>query len=61
MRESGMTADEAIASFKRGSIRRVFPGELLSKTLDEIEAAERSGSRSASTALKLLFRREYDK
>jgi hypothetical protein len=61
MRRLGLTAEEAISRFKRASIRRQFPAEFLTKRLDEIEKAHAEGDRHATTALKLLFRREFDK
>jgi hypothetical protein len=48
-------------AYKKASIRRQFPGELLPKTLPEIEQAARAGDTHARRALKLLFQREYDK
>ena len=61
MRRTGVTADEAIARFKVGSIRRVFPGQYLGATLHIIERDAGSGVRPAQTALKLLFDKRFDK
>ncbi len=61
MRETRITADEAISSYKQASIRRQFPSAYLSDTLAEIERDARSGKADARTALKLLFARQYDK
>jgi hypothetical protein len=61
MRQSGITADEAISAFKQASIRREFPSQFLDKTLDEIERAAAGRDRFARTALKLLFGNEYNK
>ncbi|WP_211612205.1 RHS repeat-associated core domain-containing protein [Paraburkholderia haematera] len=48
------TADEIISSQCQASVRRVFPGQYLGMTLDEIKALSRSGDRDAKTAWKLL-------
>lgn len=61
MRREGLTADEVIARYKVGSIRRVFPGQYLHRTLDIIEDDAARGVRSAQTALKLLFDKRFDK
>jgi hypothetical protein len=61
MRRAGLTADEVIAGYKLASIRRVFPGQFLSSTIDIIEGEAAKGDRSARTALKLLFEKRFDK
>jgi hypothetical protein len=61
VRERGLTADQTIAAYKRAVIRRRFPGQYLSATLDIIEADAAQGKRAAQTALKLLFDRRFDK
>ena len=61
MRREGLTAEEVIARYKLGSIRRVFPGQYLQVTLDIIEEDAANGRRSAQTALKLLFDKRFDK
>jgi hypothetical protein len=61
MRATGLTAEEAIATYKHATIRRVFPGQYYQSTIDEIEAAAEAGERAARTALKLLFDRRFDK
>ena len=61
MRETRITAGEAISTYKQASIRREFPSEYLDKSLAEIETDARSGNAAARTALKLLFGRQYDK
>ncbi|MFM0557189.1 RHS repeat-associated core domain-containing protein, partial [Paraburkholderia sediminicola] len=48
------TADEVISSQCQASVRRVFPGQYLGMTLDEIKALSRNGDRDAKTAWKLL-------
>jgi hypothetical protein len=61
MRGTGMTAEEAISSYKQASIRRVFPGQYYQSTIDDIEAGAAAGARAAQTALKLLFDKRFDK
>jgi hypothetical protein len=48
------TARAIIARWYQGRILRVFPGQWLDSTLDQIWAAASGGDRSAQTALKLL-------
>jgi hypothetical protein len=61
MRETGMTAEEAIGQYKKAAIKRVFPGQFLTSTIDVMESAAAAGDRAAQTALKLLFDRRFDK
>jgi RHS repeat-associated protein len=61
MRTTNMTAEEAIAAFKQGSILREFPSQYLRSTLDQIEAAKQEGVPGARRALKLLFDARFDK
>ena len=56
-----ITADEIISRYKKGSIRQVFPGELLQKTLGEIRRLAAAGDRAARTALKLLTDSRFNK
>jgi RHS repeat-associated protein len=56
-----MTADEILARYKKGSVRQVFPGEHLNKTLAEIRRLATAGDRAARTALKLLTDSRFDK
>ncbi|CAL2083746.1 RHS repeat-associated core domain-containing protein [Tenacibaculum sp. 190524A05c] len=51
---SGKTADEIISSFRKGSVRDVFPGGLLTKTWEEIKAGASAGKKNYRTAKKLL-------
>ena len=57
----GKTAGEIISLTKKGTINRVFPGELRNKTLSEIEKLARAGNRAARTAMKLLRNKRYNK
>lgn len=55
--EGGLTAQEIISKFRKGSVMREFPEEFLGKTLKEIEEISKQGGelgRKAKTALKLL-------
>ena len=61
MRDSGLTADEAISAYKKASIRREFPSQFLDRNLVEIEEVAKEGDRHARKALKLLFGKGYDK
>ena len=61
MRARRINAAEAIAGYKQAWIRREFPGQFISSTLEDIEAAAKSGDRAATKALKLLFNRKFDK
>jgi hypothetical protein len=61
MRETGMTAGEAIAKYKVGGINRVFPGQFRNATLEQIETAAQGGDKYARSALKLLFSNDYNK
>ena len=49
-----LTASEFISKFRKASVRREFPSQMLEKTVLEIQALARSGSRVAKTAWKLL-------
>ena len=53
-----LTADEFISKCVKGSVRRRFPSDYLSKTLREIED---DNSKDGKTARKLLKREEYRK
>jgi hypothetical protein len=55
------TARAIIARRCKSSILRVFPGQWLDSTLDEIRAAAAGGDRSARTALKLLTDQRFRK
>lgn len=61
MRSRMLTAEQVISRYKHASIRRQFPSQYVRSTLEEIEAAARSGEKPAKTALKLLFSRRFDK
>jgi hypothetical protein len=55
--DAALTAQEIISKSRKGSIMRVFPEELLGKTLKEIEKLSKQGGPlgdKAKTALKLL-------
>lgn len=56
-----MTAQEAISKFKQGIINRKFPEQFRNSTIDQIEAAAKTGDREAKSALKLLFDSRFDK
>jgi len=56
-----MTGDQIISQFKKGSIRSVFPGKMLSKTFNEIDALAREGDPAAQTARKLLTDARFNK
>ncbi len=51
---------EALA-LKEGSVRRVFPGQFLDKTVTDVLHAAQAGDPAARTARKLLLSSEYDK
>ena len=55
------TAQEIISQSKKGSINRRFPGEMLGKTMEEIERLAKAGDRAARTAKKLLTDSRFDK
>jgi hypothetical protein len=55
------TAQDIISEKKLGSINKVFPGQWLDKTLEEIQKAADDGDASARSAKKLLTNTEYDK
>jgi RHS repeat-associated protein len=55
------TADEIISGSRRGSIRGRFPGQLLDKTLKEIDQLAKSGDKAAQTARKLLTDNRFKK
>jgi RHS repeat-associated protein len=55
------TADEIISGDKKGSIRRQFPGELLGKTLGEINELAKEGDSAARRARKLLKDNRFNK
>jgi hypothetical protein len=61
MRAAGLTAAEAIAAYKKASVRREFPGQYYESKLEEIELAASEGDRAALTALKLLFDKRFEK
>jgi hypothetical protein len=61
MRSLEITADEAISSFKKGSVRREFPAQYLRSTIDELEERASTGDPAARKALKLLFEARFDK
>jgi hypothetical protein len=61
MRAEGLTAEVAISMYKVASIRREFPRQFLTSTLDEMEEAARSHDAAARRALRLLFDRRFDK
>jgi RHS repeat-associated protein len=50
----GLTAQEFIALYRRGSIHGEFPGQYLRASLAEIAAASRAGKAEARKAMKLL-------
>ncbi|MEV0239423.1 hypothetical protein AB0I06_05715 [Streptomyces sp. NPDC050674] len=62
---AGDNHDEVAAKFisrcKKGSIRREFPTDRLSRTLGEIFAGKQSGDRDDVKAWKLLNDRRFDK
>ena len=55
------TAEEIIQEELKGSVNRVFPGEMKHKTLEEIKELAKQGNKAAQTAKKLLERPEYKK
>lgn len=55
------TAAQIIANECKGSIHRVFPKELLGKTLAEITKLGKQGNKAAQTALKLLRENRFKK
>jgi hypothetical protein len=55
------TCSAWIAVNCQGRILRVFPGQYLTCTVQEVRAAAAAGDRAAQTACKLLFRNEYRK
>lgn len=59
------TADDIISQEKKASIRRVFPGELLGKTLEEINQIAKDKKDpdrdAARRARKLLKDKRFDK
>lgn len=50
----GLTANEIIQKFKKGSIRREFPTEYLEVKYEDIETDAKAGKASARKAKKLL-------
>jgi hypothetical protein len=55
------TANQIIQESLKGSVRNVFPAEMLGKTLGEIQRLAAQGVPAAQTALKLLTQNEYKK
>jgi len=55
------TAGEIISRDKKGSINRVFPGEMRDKTRGEIDELARKGDKAARTARKLLTEKRFNK
>ena len=55
------TAGDIISKEKKGSINRVFPGEMRGKTRSEIDELAKEGNRAARTARKLLTDKRFDK
>ena len=54
-------AQDWISKKCKGSINKVFPKEMLRKTIEEIEKLARAGNKAAQTAKKLLSSGEYRK
>lgn len=59
--ERAPTAGDIIAREKKGSINRVFPGELRGNTTEEINDLARQGDKAAQTARKLLTDKRFNK
>lgn len=57
----GKTADEIISKYRKGSVRDVFPEELLNKTWEEIKSGAASGKKTYQTAKKLLTDGRFSK
>jgi hypothetical protein len=55
------TAQDIISQSKKGSINRVFPGEMLGKTMEEINKLAKGGDKIAQTARKLLTDGRFNK
>jgi len=51
---TGKTSEEIISKHRKGSVREVFPDELLSKTWEEIKKGAAAGKKVYRTAKKLL-------
>lgn len=49
-----LKADDFILKYRKASIRRQFPGEMLPLTVEEIQKKAKQGVRAAKTAWKLL-------
>ncbi len=59
--ESDPTAGDIIFREKKGSINRVFPGEMRDRTRGEINDLARQGDKAAQTARKLLTDKRFNK
>ena len=55
------TAQDIISQSKKGSINRVFPGDMLGRTMDEITKLAKAGDKAAQTARKLLTDSRFNK
>lgn len=55
------TAQDIISQSKKGSINRVFPSEMLGKTMEEINKLAKGGDKIAQTARKLLTDGRFNK
>ncbi len=55
------TAQQIIANELKGSVRKVFPSEMLGKSLAEIIRLAKDGNSAAQTARKLLTDRRFRK
>ncbi|SCX80785.1 RHS repeat-associated core domain-containing protein [Flavobacterium anhuiense] len=58
---TGKTANEIITQYRKGSVREVFPEELLESTWEEIKAGAAAGKKNYQTAKKLLTDGRFSK
>jgi len=60
---AGLTANEIMQKYKKGTIRREFPAEYLEVKYEDIEKDAKAGKASAKKAKKLLCdgREEWNK
>lgn len=60
-RYAGLTANEIIQKFKKGSIRTEFPSEYEEVKYEVIERDAKAGKKAAQTAKKLLSDNRFNK
>lgn len=60
-KDYNLTADKFISKYRKSSVRREFPSELLDLTVNEIRKQAQRGIKTAKTAWKLLTDSRFEK